>query len=96
MLHDGKIMEWEQRCEWILEYWKETRPIKICNRNDASPSVGDLVSQEDTYKLFTDAAVNNQTHGMGYGMVVMGPKDTIVATMEMVEPSSFSPLAAEI
>lgn len=69
-----KIMGWEQRCEWIIGYWKETRLVTTCDWKDVLPSIGDPTIQNDSYKLFIDAAVNSNFNGVGYGLVGMGPR----------------------
>lgn len=91
-----EIMDWKQRCEWIHSYWKETRPDLKCVRSGAIIREIDQGNKTEGYKLFTDAAVNMHSMGVGYGMVVLGPNGQMITTMEMSDRTLFTPLAVEV
>lgn len=80
----------------ILIYYTNFKSHPTCVRHDLlSPDI-DQIKQGEDYKLFTDASINPQFPGAGYGMVVLGHNGNMIAAMEMFDNLCFTPLAAEI
>lgn len=46
--------------------------------------------------MFSDAAINTNSDGVGLGVVVCRPDDMLAGAMEMIDQSSLSPFAAEV
>lgn len=85
-----------QQCDWINNYWEETSHKWKVETNAMTSASG--VSGNDAHgiKLFIDATVLATCEGSGYGAVVIGEDGDIKGAMEMVDSTSYTPLAVKI
>lgn len=91
------IMQWPIRCEWIVDYWLQTR-AKL-QANDSSSIIGTSEATSGNLGLihvYTDAAVNKNVMGFGFGAAIIGEDGVFIGAQGLMAPISFLQLAAEV
>lgn len=97
-LLEKPIMEWSARCEWIHQYWEETRPKvrKDTSHDDLVYSKNVSINVDNQANVYTDAVVWPNHVGVGFGVVIQRNDGGLQCVMTKFEARSLSPLAAEV